>query len=64
MVKPRHYLNLYFYVYLNVSCQTELCLLRSKGKKKKILVNQQKQLLCDSECGAERGHSRTVHPGR
>lgn len=35
MVKPCHYLNLYFYVYLNVSCQTELCLLRSKGKKKK-----------------------------
>lgn len=35
MVKPRHHLNLYFYVYLNVSCQTELCLLRSKGKKKK-----------------------------
>lgn len=52
MVKPCHYLNLYFYVYQLL-----------KGGKK-MLVNQQKQLLCDSECGAERGHSRTVHPGR
>lgn len=41
-----------------------MLILTSRAQRKKIyiLVNQQKQLRV-SKRGAERGHSRTLHPG-